>query len=110
MPFFKVRVGQAIGQNGMDFTGGDVIELSENLGFELRDKVDPCLPDGTLAETPAQVTEAMLAGVLDHERISLLEQHVEKARTALEAAEKALAAERARQAPQAQKPPAGKTK
>lgn len=109
MPFFKVRVGQVIGQNGKDFKGGDVIELSENLAFELRDKVDPCLPDGTLPETAAQVTEAMLAGVLDHERITLLEQHVEKARSVLEAAEKALADERARQAPPAPKP-VGKTK
>lgn len=113
MGFYKVRPGQMIGQSGKDFKAGDVIELNDMLAHELRDKVDPCMPDGTVLETPVAITDAQLASVKEHERVSILQAHVDGLKTQLAHAEKALAEEVARQKPAPAPKPAevaGKTR
>jgi hypothetical protein len=102
MGYFKVRPGHQVGQSGRTVDAGEVLELPDHVGRELRDKVVPCTPTGEPIEEMA-VDEGQLAAELararDHERITLLEHHVERCRHALALAEQQLAEARVRQQP-----------
>jgi hypothetical protein len=70
MPFFKVRVGQQCGHNGKTLEAGTVIEISAHLGWECREKLEPCTKDGD-GLGHLSPDELLIAQAAPHERDSL---------------------------------------
>lgn len=70
MPYYRVRVGHQLGHNGQTLEAGTVIEVSEYIGREVAEKLEPCTPDGEgLGHLSPE--ELRLAQAAPHERASL---------------------------------------
>jgi len=70
MPHYRVRVGHQLGHNGQTLDAGTVIEVSEYIGREVAEKLEPCTPEGE-GLGHLSPSELKIAQAAPHERVSL---------------------------------------
>lgn len=99
MGFYRVKPGTTLGHGGKTYSEGDVVEIPDHVAAEgnVREKVDPSDAAGNLADPPSQL-ESQMASARAHERISLIEIELGKAKARVTELEDRLAKEKALQA------------
>jgi hypothetical protein len=89
MAFIKIRPGQELGQNGVSYHPGDVVEVPDRILPDVLHKGDRCDASGVLVEASAPETD--FSRFRAHEQVTLWKAELERRQAAVSEAEVKLA-------------------